>query len=668
MGKKHIKLTDENKSWGLTALIVICLSILFYLIMTRIPALKVGVQKLISVTLPIILGVVMAYLLLPVYNGLNDRLRALFARKMKEKTARSLASGLSVVLSILLLLAVVFGFAVIVIPQILKSVITISMLIPTKWDSLMEKVNELLKNNPQLMRYASQVLENAEKSLNGILADKILPNFSNALTTVTSKIINVAGFLFDLIVGMIVCVYMLLGKERFSAQAKKIVYSRMSTQAANKLVSDTRRVHWIFAGYISGSLLDSLIVGLLCGIILPFLNMPYVLLISVIVGVTNIIPFFGPFIGAVPSILLVLMEGSLKKAIILAVFITILQQIDGNVIKPRALGNSTGLPSFWVLFSILVGGGLFGFAGLLFAVPVFATIYMFVSRNVERNLRKRRLPYETDDFLGVPALDPKTHMPVYDEALKNDERTGGVKAQSSDVKIFFDDDDGESDGGGKFGVSGDVGRTGSNGSGGDANGGESDGDGERAGDVGRTGCNDVGDANGGESDDGDGSGDENNDVTQVGGVGGYAAARKENVGRGNSAGRQAADSDEDEERSLNDKIKKYAVILAKSAYEKVKEAVAERKNSKTENAEVGSIEVGSTETKSTETESSEVKRTGIESGAEKEKGKAENGAVEKAKVKRAGTENGAANEQGTPENGAVGKVEEKNKNTKNNQE
>ena len=292
MGKKHIKLTDENKSWGLTALIVICLSILFYLIMTRIPALKVGAQKLISVTLPVILGVVMAYLLLPVYNGLNDRLRALFARKMKEKTARSLASGISVVLSILLLLAVVFGFAVIVIPQILKSVITISMLIPTKWDSLMEKVNELLKNNPQLMRYASQVLENAEKSLNGILADKILPNFSNALTTVTSKIINVAGFLFDLIVGMIVCVYMLLGKERFSAQAKKIVYSRMSTQAANKLVSDTRRVHWIFAGYISGSLLDSLIVGLLCGIILPFLNMPYVLLISVIVGVTNIIPFF----------------------------------------------------------------------------------------------------------------------------------------------------------------------------------------------------------------------------------------------------------------------------------------------------------------------------------------------------------------------------------------
>ncbi len=547
MGKKRIKLTDENKSWGLTALIVICLSILFYLIMTRIPALKVGLGEIISVMLPFILGIVMAYLLLPIYNGINVRLRALLSKKMKEKTARRLASGISVIVSMLLLLTVVFGFVIIVVPQILKSVITISTMIPAKWDLLIEKVNALLKNNPQLMRYARQVLENAESMLNEVITDKLLPNFSNALTTVTTKIINAAGFLFDLIIGMIVCIYMLLGKERLSAQAKKIVYSRMSTKTANNLIADARRVHGIFAGYISGNLLDSLIVGLLCFIVLPFLNMPYVLLISVIVGVTNIIPFFGPFIGAIPSILLVLMDGSLKKAIILTVFIFILQQLDGNVIKPRALGNTTGLPSFWVLFSILVGGGLFGFAGLLFAVPVFATIYMFVSRNAERNLRKRRLPYETDDFIGVPALDPVTHQPVYDDSFMDDENT--------DSEEYQHEEDQSSDA---------VARSGS----------------DRREMKSTDDCKDeAADASLGDTKSND---DKYNGSSSIRNKERNGENASHGDSRANASDGRIADA---EEQSLNAKFKKYAALLGKAAYKKMKGVSSELKNRKSESHE-----------------------------------------------------------------------------------
>ena len=195
----------------------------------------------------------------------------------------------------------------------------------------------------------------------------------------------------DLIIGLIVCVYILISKEKFSAQAKKLVYSVLPVGTANHLLSDTRRVHRIFGGFISGSIIDSLIIGMITFVALTVMKMPYITMISVIIGVTNIIPFFGPFIGAVPSLLIVLMVDPVKTVYLL-IYIVVVQQLDGNVIKPKTLGTSTGLPSFWVLFAILVGGGFFGFAGLLLGVPVFATVYMLVTRWVNRWLRKKDIP------------------------------------------------------------------------------------------------------------------------------------------------------------------------------------------------------------------------------------------------------------------------------------
>ena len=419
MKNKRVKITQDNISWGITALLVICLSITFYLIITKMPSFKKQLGDVIEVFMPIILGVIIAYLLLPVYNficrGLEPRLR----RRVSARYAGGIARGISVTLSIVLMLTIIWGLLVLAVPQIIQSIISIAYTIPPNIEKLSDRVMQLLQDNPMLLEVAEGVLDTAEKNLNSIIKVNIIPYFTNALGSITMGIINVAGFFFDLIIGLIVCIYILINKDTFSAQAKKFVYSIVNVRTANHLISDTRKVHMIFGGFISGSIIDSLIIGMITFVALSVMKMPYVTMISVIIGVTNIIPFFGPFIGAVPSLLIILMVDPVK-CLYLLIYIVVVQQLDGNVIKPKTLGTSTGLPSFWVLFSILIGGGFFGFAGLLLGVPVFATVYMLVTRWVNKALRRRELPYDTDVYRDLEAIDPELHEPL-EEVDEEDE-------------------------------------------------------------------------------------------------------------------------------------------------------------------------------------------------------------------------------------------------------
>jgi predicted PurR-regulated permease PerM len=245
------------------------------------------------------------------------------------------------------------------------------------------------------------------------------------ITGITSGVISVLSFLFDALIGLIVCIYILNSKERFAAQSKKLIYSMFDTERANEIIADARNVHRIFSGFISGKLLDSLIIGMISFVALSCMNMPYAVMISVVVGVTNIIPFFGPFIGAVPSAVIIFTVSPIKSLYFI-IYILIIQQIDGNIIGPKILGNSTGLPSFWVLFAIVVGGGLFGFAGMLLGVPVFAVIYMFVSEGIVRALKKRGLPEDTDKYDDIMEIDPETHeIKAFrsEENIKNEQQT-----------------------------------------------------------------------------------------------------------------------------------------------------------------------------------------------------------------------------------------------------
>lgn len=407
--KKKFVITSQNLAWGLTALAVICLSIVFYLVLTKMPSLQAGISKLMGVLMPIIIGSVMAYLLIPVYNGLyRTFMRWLPRARLSRETSDSLSKGLSTALSLLLLIIVVVGLLLMAGPQVLQSIMDVARSVPSNVDKFSVWMTKLLKDYPEILSVATEGLDNFETSLLGIITDYVMPSVNTLITGITVGVINALSFMFDIIIGLIVCIYVLNSKATFAAQGKKLVYSMFDTGYANAVIDDARSIHKIFSGFISGKLLDSLIIGMITFVALSIMNMPYTVMISVIVGVTNIIPFFGPFIGAIPSAVIIFTESPIKS-LYFVIYIIIIQQIDGNIIGPKILGNSTGLPSFWVLFSILVGGGLFGFAGMLLGVPVFATICMFISEGVERALRKRGLPEDTEKYMYTKDIDPENY-------------------------------------------------------------------------------------------------------------------------------------------------------------------------------------------------------------------------------------------------------------------
>ena len=215
----------------------------------------------------------------------------------------------------------------------------------------------------------------------------------------------------NIVISLIVSVYLLVSKKRFLGQLKKLLYVFLKPDTANAALSIFRQINKIFGGFISGKIIDSLIIGVLCFIGVSILKMPYPLLISVIVGVTNVIPFFGPYIGAIPSAFLVLLIDP-GKCLIFLIFILALQQLDGNVIGPAILGDSTGVSPFWIIVSILVGGGLFGFIGMLLGVPTFAVIYYLVKTFSEYYLRKKDLPTDSMLYCKLEKIDPDTGEPV----------------------------------------------------------------------------------------------------------------------------------------------------------------------------------------------------------------------------------------------------------------
>lgn len=214
--------------------------------------------------------------------------------------------------------------------------------------------------------------------------------------------------------------YVLASKEKFAGQAKKILYATFKPVRANVILETIRKSNEIFGGFISGKILDSAIIGVLAYIVLSIMKMPDTILVAVIIGVTNVIPFFGPFIGAVPSFLIIVLQNPVQGLYFL-IFVFILQQIDGNIIGPKILGDSTGLSSFWVVFAIMIFGGLWGFVGMLLGVPIMAVIYYVAQRTVSYFLRKRGLTDATDDYIELERVDKTTNEMIYPEPPEKDE-------------------------------------------------------------------------------------------------------------------------------------------------------------------------------------------------------------------------------------------------------
>lgn len=221
---------------------------------------------------------------------------------------------------------------------------------------------------------------------------------------VTTGVIGVVKILFNVIIGIIISIYVLMSKEVFIGQSKKVVYAMFSGKKANAIIHTVHKSNEIFGGFISGKILDSLIIGILCFICLYFMKMPYSVLVSVIVGVTNVIPFFGPYLGAVPSTILIMLANPIQ-GLYFVIFILVLQQIDGNIIGPKILGDSTGLSSFWVVFAILMGGGLFGIPGMIIGVPLFAVIFYILRRALNYIIQKKQLPLDSKNYIWAEKLD-----------------------------------------------------------------------------------------------------------------------------------------------------------------------------------------------------------------------------------------------------------------------
>lgn len=401
--------------WGITAFCVTACAILFYMALNHISILGNGIKTLLNILSPFLWGLVITYLMLPCMSAMEKSIFQPICRTMFKKSSKNdgkkLARGISVLFTEIILLVILIALVYLIIPQLYQSLETIVKNSNTYISNAGVWVERLLHDYPEIEYYAMNTLGSVNETLINWVNTTLLPELGSLVSNVTTGVYYAVMAVYNLIIGIIVSVYILANHETFSANAKRWLYSMFSVERAHRIRRALAFTDKTFSGFINGKLLDSAIIGVICYIGCALLNMPYALLVSVIVGVTNIIPFFGPFIGAVPSALIILLVDPVK-CLIFVVFIIILQQFDGNLIGPKILGSSIGINGFWVMFSIILGGGLFGFWGMLLGVPVFVVIYTAINELINKKLKKSDLPWETADYIGVDYIDPVTYEPV----------------------------------------------------------------------------------------------------------------------------------------------------------------------------------------------------------------------------------------------------------------
>lgn len=370
----------------------ISLSILFFFILYKMETLGEYLRAAANTLMPFILGCVMAYLIYPMSQGITAYLDKVTGGKFKRATlSMGIFAGLAVFLIIIYLILWML------LPQLIESITSIITGMPVMVDSLSKWIATLLKDNPSLQRTVDLALENSSLELQNWLTQTMIPKAQEVITQLSASVLSVFWFLFDFIIGIIVCVYVLSSVDKLKRQAKMIVSAIAPKKYVDAIFEISYEMDQCFGGFIRGKLVDSLIIGILCFICTSIMGMPYPVLVSTIVGVTNIIPFFGPFIGAVPGVILILTVNPIQ-ALYFGIFIFILQQFDGNILGPAILGQSTGLGSIWVLFSILIFGDLFGFVGMVIGVPTFAVIYYLISKYVFKRLAGKDMQDMVDDY------------------------------------------------------------------------------------------------------------------------------------------------------------------------------------------------------------------------------------------------------------------------------
>ena len=403
--KKTGKVRFAGKDWDwdghamMSAFITAAAIIVFYFLVKNINWVGSVLQKINSTLAPFYYGILMAYLLSPVYNSTVKRCYRLGVRRegaSKGKAMRT-ARVIGSIVSMIVLIGVMTGVIWLFLPRIFRSVVSFVNILPHRLEQLNDLIASLstgkLGGGSKFAEIAGQTAEQLEKWIE----EKVIPSMGGTMSKLSDSVIVTIRTILDFIIGIIVSVYLLNDKDRFQAKFKKLIRARFHAEQVSSIYEFGTFVNKTFGGFIIGKIIDSIIIGIICYVAMRLIRLPYPVLISSIVGVTNVIPFFGPFIGAIPSSIIICVVNPLQ-ALYFIIMVFLLQQFDGNILGPKILGDSTGLDSFWVLFSIIMAGGLFGVPGMILGVPTFALIYYYTGKYVRKRLTAKHRPFDDASY------------------------------------------------------------------------------------------------------------------------------------------------------------------------------------------------------------------------------------------------------------------------------
>lgn len=415
---------ERYVKWGLTAFLVIVAGGLFWMVFSNLRGFYNLILEFIDIISALLYGCFFAYLMNPVMVRSQRVLDKLLAKnkKLTEKRAKSISKIASIVIAVLVLLLALYAIVALIVPNLISSLEELLQKdrLETYYKTVSDWLDGIITNTP----FEQWINKNVDSLLDWVLKTLNSIDIAAFVASLTSSVYSVVAGVFNILLGIVAAVYILVFKVQLKSQAKKLTVAIFSPRHANRLFEIARRTDRIFGGYVIGKIIDAIFVGVVTYIAMLIMHLPYAPLISTIVGVTNVIPFFGPIIGLVPSALLLLIDDPLN-ALYFTIFTLILQQIDGNIVENRILGERLGISDWWVLVAILVFGGVFGFGGMMLGVPIFAVLYTLIADGVNKRLQNKHYPTSTDAYYSIrttddlPVAPPSTYAyvsvePAYD--------------------------------------------------------------------------------------------------------------------------------------------------------------------------------------------------------------------------------------------------------------
>ncbi|MBQ7248376.1 MAG: AI-2E family transporter [Lachnospiraceae bacterium] len=409
----RFKWNNKYFKWGATAFIVLAAALVFYMAMKEADGISGAIGSFLGAFSAVFTGFVLAYILNPLIRLLEKPFKKLGLKLFKgnEEKASSFARAFALALTALILIVFIVLLMWLVIPRVYESITTIASNLSGYYANIKSFLGGVLDAESAIGRIVLSTLDSLGETVSRWFTEGFIAELAQYLQSAISGIYGVVMTIFDVIIGLIIAIYVLADKDKLAAQGKKLCYSFLRTERATKFLKALKRIDRIFTGFISARLIDSVVLGFVCYFIMLIFGMPYRELISVLIGVTNIIPIFGPFIGMIPSAVLILMVSPVK-CLIFIIALVIIMQIDSNLIFPKIAGNATGLSGFWVLCSMMIFGGLFGFWGMVVGVPTFAVIYAYIKERMNLRLKEKNITSSTEDFKKISYIDPETNEPV----------------------------------------------------------------------------------------------------------------------------------------------------------------------------------------------------------------------------------------------------------------